>query len=335
LVPVTPAVAEPSWADDELSGYRQMTYPLGPDPDGEGELFATLVRCADDRPARQTVLAVHGFTDYFFNTELAEHFAGRGIRFYGIDLHKCGRSWREGQTPHFTTDLSRYDRELEWACAVIARENPHGSVLVYGHSTGGLVVALWLDRMRRRGASAAAGLSGLVLNSPFLDLRGPAILRTRLTATAIGAMSRARKTRVLRPAGTGGYGLTLHRDYHGEFEYDLRFKPIGGFPITYGWIHAVRRGQARLQRGLDVGVPNLVLRSDHTVPETASPEVMQRGDAVLDVAHIARWAGCIGNRQTVVPVADAKHDVFLSLPGPREQAYAELDVWLDRIPPPA
>ena len=330
-----PAVAEPSWADDELSGYRQMTCPLGPDLDGEGELFATLVRRADDRPARQTVLAVHGFTDYFFNTELAEHFAGRGIRFYGIDLHKCGRSWREGQTPHFTTDLSRYDRELEWACAVIARENPHGSVLVYGHSTGGLVVALWLDRIRRRGASAAAGLSGLVLNSPFLDLRGPAILRTRATAAAIGAMSRARKTRVLRPAGTGGYGLTLHRDYHGEFDYDLRFKPIGGFPITYGWIHAVRRAQAQLHRGLDVGVPNLVLRSDHTVPETASPEVMQRGDAVLDVAHIARWAGCIGNRQTVVPVADAKHDVFLSLPGPREQAYAELDVWLDRIPPPA
>ena len=192
-----------------------------------------------------------------------------------------------------------------------------------------------LDRLRRRASTATVGAAGLVLNSPFLDLRGPAILRTRLTATAIGAVSRVRKTRVLRPAGEGGYGLTLHRDYHGEFDYNLRFKPVGGFPITYGWIHAVRRAQAQLHRGLDVGVPNLVLRSDHTVVETASPEVMQRGDAVLDVAHIARWAGCIGNRQTVVPVADAKHDVFLSLPGPREQAYAELDVWLDRIPPPA
>ena len=337
MVPVTPAVAEPSWADDELSGYRQMTCPLGADPDGEGELFATLVRGADDRPARRTVLAVHGFTDYFFNTELVEHFGGRGIRFYGIDLHKCGRSWREGQTPHFTTDLSRYDRELEWACAVIARENPGGSVLVYGHSTGGLVVSLWLDRVRRRGAPAAAGLSGLVLNSPFLDLRGPAILRTRATAAAIGAVSKVRKTRVLRPAGEGGYGLTLHRDYHGEFDYNLRWKPVGGFPITYGWIHAVRRAQARLHRGLDVGVPNLVLRSDHTVAETsgaAGAETMQRGDAVLDVDHIARWAGCIGNRQTVVPVTDAKHDVFLSLPGPREQAYAELDLWLDQISPP-
>lgn len=332
--PVTPAVAEPSWADDELPGYRQITCALGADPDGEGQVFATLVRRADERPAAHAVLAVHGFTDYFFNTELVEHFAARGIRFYGIDLHKCGRSWREGQTPHFTTDLSRYDRELEWACSVIAAENPSSRVLVYGHSTGGLVVSLWLDRVRRRGATAILGLAGLVLNSPFLDLRGPAILRTRIAATAIGAVSRVRKTRVLRPAGEGGYGLTLHRDYHGEFDYNLQWKPVGGFPITFGWIHAVRRAQARVHRGLDVGVPNLVLRSDHTVAETtgaAGTETMQRGDAVLDVDHIARWAGCIGNRGSIVPVVDAKHDVFLSLAGPRQRAYTELDSWLAAV----
>jgi alpha-beta hydrolase superfamily lysophospholipase len=86
-----------------------------------------------------------------------------------------------------------------------------------------------------------------------------------------------------------------------------------------------------LHRGLDVGVPNLVLRSDHSVAETAGTEELQRGDAVLDVAHIARWAGCMGNRQTIVPITDAKHDVFLSLAAPRAQAYAELDQWLDQL----
>ena len=100
---------------------------------------------------------------------------------------------------------------------------------------------------------------------------------------------------------------------------------MGGFPITFGWLHAIRRGQARLHRGLDVGVPNLILRSDHSVREVASPAAMQRGDAVLDVTQIARWAGCIGNRTTIVPIVDAKHDVFLSLPEPRQAAYRELD----------
>jgi alpha-beta hydrolase superfamily lysophospholipase len=324
---VTAAQAE--WADDVLPGYQQTSLALGPDPDGEGELFATLVRRGDSSPAPHTVLAVHGFTDYFFNTEFADAFTAHGFRFYALDQHKCGRSWRDGQTPHFTTDLGRYDRELDRATAIITAENPGTRVLVYGHSAGGLIVALWLDRVRRRRATAAQGLAGLVLNSPWLDLHGPAILRTRLTSTAIGALSRVRKTSVVRGTGKGGYGLTLHREYHGEFEYNLEWKPLGGFPVTFGWIHAIRRGQATLHRGLDVGVPNLILRSDVSVPETKDPDGMQRGDAVLDVTQIARWAGCIGNRSTVVPIHDAKHDVFLSLAEPRAAAYRELDSWLD------
>ena len=320
------------WTDDILPGYRQHTLALGTDPDGEGELFATLVRTSDSIPSSSVVLAVHGYTDYFFNTELADHFTARGWRFYGLDSRRCGRSWREGQTPHFTTDLTHYDRELEGALAIIGAENPAARVLVYGHSTGGLVVSLWLDRVRSRGDTAALKIAGLVLNSPFLDLNGPAILRTRATSTAIGAASRVRATRVVRGAGSGGYGLTLHRAYHGEFDYNLTWKPIGGFPITVGWIHAIRRGQARLHRGLDVGVPNLVLRSDHSVAETSETQLLQRGDAVLDVAHIARWAGCLGNRTTSVPVVDAKHDVFLSLSEPRAAAYAELDRWLAQLP---
>lgn len=317
------------WADDVLPGYQQATMALGPDPDGEGELFATLVRRADGEPAAHTVLAVHGFTDYFFNTKLADHLAGAGFRFYALDQHKCGRSWRAGQTPHFTTDLARYDRELERAVAVIATENPGTTILLYGHSAGGLIVSLWLDRVRRRNATAALSLGGLVLNSPFLDLHGPAILRTGLTTTAMGAMSRVRKTRVVRRTTKGGYGLTLHRDYHGEFDYNLKWKPLGGFPVTFGWIHAIRRGHATLHRGLDVGVPNLILRSDHSVTESADAASMQRGDAVLDVSQIARWAGCIGNRTTVVPIRDAKHDVFLSLTEPRADSYRELSGWLD------
>ena len=323
--------AQADWTDDVLAGYVQTTRALGADPDGEGDLFATLVRSADPTPSPRAVLALHGYTDYFFNTELADHFAAAGWRFYGLDSHRCGRAWREGQTPHFTTDLGRYDRELEWAMAIIGQENPGARALVYGHSTGGLVVSLWLDRVRERGDTAAMGVAGLVLNSPFLDLNGPAILRTRATSSAIGAVSRVSKTRVVRGSGAGGYGQTLHRQYDGEFDYNLQWKPVGGFPVTVGWIHAIRRGQARLHRGLDIGVPNLVLRSDHSVAETAETEVLQRGDAVLDVSHIARWAGCLGNRTTSVPITDAKHDVFLSLAEPRAAAYAELDRWLEQL----
>jgi alpha-beta hydrolase superfamily lysophospholipase len=313
-----------------LSGYWQQTFPLGPDPDGEGDLVATLVRRGEpDASAIRAVLVVHGFTDYFFHTELADRLAGRGFAVYALDLHKCGRSWREGQTPHFTTDLARYDTELERALDAIAAESPAAKVLVYGHSAGGLIVSLWLDRLRARALTKVKRVTGLVLNSPWLDLQGHVVLRTPPTAAAIAALSRVRKRMVVRPPTEGGYGATLHRDYGGDFDYDLNWKPIGGFPVTFGWIHAIRRGHAKLHRGLDVGVPNLILRSDRSVREVRDPDAIQRGDAVLDVKQIARWAGCIGDRTTIVPITDAKHDVFLSIAESRQLAYRELDCWLD------
>lgn len=316
-----------------LPGYWQHPFGLGPDPDGEGDLVATLVRRGEPDPsATRAVLMVHGFTDYFFNTEQADHFAARGFAVYALDQHKCGRSWREGQTPHFTTELARYDTELERTLDLMTEESPAADVLICAHSTGALIVALWLDRLRRRGEIARRRITGLVLNSPWLDLQGPAILRTAPTGAAIRAMSRINKKRVLRPPTEGGYGATLHKEYGGDFEYNLAWKPIGGFPVTFGWLHAVRRAQTKLHRGLDVGVPNLILRSDRSVREVTDPakaDEIQRGDAVLDVKQIARWAGCIGNRSTIVPIVDAKHDVFLSVPESRQAAYRELDRWLD------
>jgi alpha-beta hydrolase superfamily lysophospholipase len=317
------------WRPDALPGYWQLTIPLGPDRDGESDIVATVLRRGDAAEARNAVLAVHGYTDYFFHTALADHFARRGFAFYALDLHKCGRSWRTGQTPHFTTDLARYDVELDRALAIISEQTSSAKVLVYGHSAGGLIVSLWLDRLRRRGATTNSRVSGLVLNSPWLDLHGPAILRSPVTTALIATIARVREKRIARRPSKGGYGASLHHEHNGEFDYNLQWKPLGGFPITFGWLRAVRRGQAQLHRGLDVGVPNLILRSDHSVSEAADAITLQRGDAVLDVSQIARWAGCIGNRSTVVPVTDAKHDVFLSVPQPRQEAYRQLDIWLD------
>lgn len=312
------------WEPDVLPGYWQQPLALGPDPDGEGELVATLVARGRPQPRPdRAVLVVHGYTDYFFHTELADHFAERGFACYALDLPKCGRSRRDGQTPHFTSNLAYYDAALQSALDVVGAHE----VLIYGHSAGGLIVSLWLDRLRRRGATGP--VTGLVLNSPFLDLHGPAILRTPPTSAALIALARVRKMTVIRKPTPGGYGTTLHRDFTGEFDYNLDWKPVGGFPVTFGWINAIRRGQKQLHRGLDVGVPSLILRSDRSVAEAGDPELIHRGDAVLDVTQIARWAGCIGNRLTVVPVTDAKHDVFLSLPEPRAAAYRELDIWLD------
>ncbi len=335
--PVTPQEpqGQPEWQPDVLPGYWQQTIALGPDPDGEGDLVATVVRRGQPGRAEHAVLVVHGYTDYFFHTELADHFASRGIAFYAIDLHKCGRSRRSGQTPHFTTDLASYYGELRRALQLIGADTAGARVCLYGHSAGGLIATLFTDRLRRDSALGTHRVTGLILNSPFFDLHGPAALRSAPVSGTLRALARFRKLAVIRKPTEGGYGTSLHRDHGGEFDYNLDWKPLGGFPVTVGWINAIRRGQLQLHRGLDVGVPNLILRSDHTVAETTTAAGMERGDAVLDVSQIARWAGCVGNRSTVVPVTDAKHDVFLSLPAPRAVAFDELNHWLDWYLPQA
>ncbi|HUO36719.1 MAG TPA: alpha/beta hydrolase, partial [Mycobacterium sp.] len=221
----------------------------------------------------------------------------------------------------------RYDAELDWALAMIADEAGDPSILVYGHSAGGLIVTLWLDR-RRREAAKPGRVRGLVLNSPWFDLQGPAILRSAGTA-ALLALAQFDRKRVIRLPHEPTYGASLHRDFGGDFDYNLAWKPIGGFPVTVGWISAIRRGHAKLHRGLDVGVPNLILRSDHSIPGNSDPVTARHGDAVLDVTQIARWVGCVGNRTTIAPIPDAKHDVFLSMPEQRETAYRELADWLN------
>ncbi|EID16676.1 hypothetical protein MXEN_03589 [Mycobacterium xenopi RIVM700367] len=204
------------WVPDVLPGYWQHTIPLGPDPHGEGDIAATLVRRGEPTKTDHAVLAVHGYTDYFFNAALADHFAERGFAFYALDMHKCGRSWRAGQTPHFATDLADYDRELDSALAVIRAQSGPPTVLVYGHSTGGLIVSLWLDRLRRRGATAQAGIGGLVLNSPWLDLHGSPVLRWAVTSVLIAAVARLHGKGVARAPGAGGYGQLTVKDSNNE-----------------------------------------------------------------------------------------------------------------------
>src|SRR3546814_8084118 len=75
-------------------------------------------------------------SDLFFHTELADHFAARGFACYALDLPKCGRSRRDGQTPHFTSNLAHYDGALEAALEAIGAAD----VLMYGHSAGGLKI---------------------------------------------------------------------------------------------------------------------------------------------------------------------------------------------------
>ena len=220
-----------TWTVDILGDpYERLTIDLGDDPDGEGAINATLVRRRHEGEARAAVIYVHGFSDYFFQTELAEFYAERGYAFYSLDLRKCGRSLGSGHTPHYVSDLALYDAELDETLRIVRAEVPGVPIVLSAHSTGGLVLPLWLDRMNLEpGGARGRGVAGLVLNSPWFDLQGASWMRT-IGTQAIRAFAKARPREAMKLPATDAYGVSLHREHGGAWEYDIAWKPLAGFP---------------------------------------------------------------------------------------------------------
>lgn len=309
------------WHDDVLSpDFEARTLRL------PGAAEATLVRHAPSigaPPARTAVLYVHGFVDYFFHPHVARALADAGYAFYALDTRGHGRSMaahtQAGLDPNLVPDLALYAQDLDVAASAIRRAG-HERLVVLGHSTGGLVAALWAQG--RPGRADA-----LVLNSPWFDLNENWLLRGPAT-WAIDVVGRFAPRLVV-----GGlhphYGRALHVGTGGEWEFDLSWKPHEGFPVRAGWFRAIRRAHRQVARGLNLHVPVLVLASSRTGSHTREHPELLTTDSVLNPSHMRRRAQKLGDDVRFIAIDGGAHDLALS-PAPAREVYLETVVgWLD------
>ncbi|GAA4878970.1 alpha/beta hydrolase [Kitasatospora terrestris] len=306
--------------------YEAVELPLSPDE--EGAVSATLVRRLVPG-SDKAVLYVHGYVDYFFQTHLADHFTAAGYSFYALDLRKYGRSLRPHHSPNFIRDLAAYDEELDEAARVIRELDGHRTLVVNGHSTGGLVTALWANRRAGRGI-----VDGLFLNSPFLSMPAAPAVRT-LGAPAVEAIGRLSATRKLPTTLNPHYVHSLHREHRGAWEFDLTLKPAEGFPLYAGWLAAIQRGHRQVRRGLAVDCPILLMASTASIATTKWHPTLHTADAVLRADDIAALGPRLGRHVTVVRIEGGVHDLVLSGEQARDQVFAELDRWLGAYVPGA
>lgn len=319
------------WGPDVLGqDFEQITLDLG--RDDEGEVVATLVRYLP-RPATATglfrrrpvahdtdVLYVHGWSDYFFQSHLAEKWRAQGARFFALDLRKYGRSLRPGQTPGFVDDLDAYDADIEAALKVIGGTARGRKLVLMGHSTGGLVLSLWLARNPGRA-------SALVLNSPWLEYQLTAAGR-QVTVPALKLGSRMDPKGVIFNPDLGFYNRSLSRDRGGEWDFNPEWRPARSFVPRVGWLKAILDGHARVAAGLNIDVPILTLVSRRSLFQARWSEDMRHADTVIDVQVVAARAVKLGSVVTVAHLDGALHDVFLSEKAVRERAWAENVRWM-------
>ena len=313
-----------AWAPDILgAGFERLTLPLGADDDG-AELVATLVRSIPHPFARLSgalrdvdVLYVHGWSDYFFQTELARFWTERGARFHALDLRGYGRSLRPGQVAGDMRSLEDYDVDIAAALEAMGRDAARRrKLVVLGHSTGGLVLTLWAAR--HPGVADA-----VILNSPWLEFQVGAVGRQALTPIV---NARAR----FDPYGSHpvvdlGFYTRAQREVGSLPDSPEGWRPPQGFPTHPAWLAAILEGHRRVALGVDVGAPALVLLSARSILAASWNPEMTEVDSVLVVDDIARRATRIAETVTIARIDGALHDVFLSRPRPRERAYAELE----------
>jgi alpha-beta hydrolase superfamily lysophospholipase len=300
--------------------YERHTLDLG--TDDEGPVTATLVRRRADKPDGRAVLYVHGFADYFFHPHLADFFVGQGVDFYALDLRKYGRSLLPHQTPNFCRDLTDYYPELDEAARIIREEDGHERLLINGHSTGCLITALWAHDRRDAGV-----VDAMVFNSPFFDMNVPRATKTIMTPLTL-RIGRTKPYRIMPVGLNDVHGSSLHRDHYGEWEYNLEWKPLPGFPVRAGWLRAIHLGQRRLHDGLDIQAPTLVASSTASYKRARWGEAARAADSVLDVDHMAKWAPALGKRTTLIRIEGGLHDLALSAEPARKQFFDEVARWM-------
>ncbi|MGP7961469.1 alpha/beta hydrolase [Sanguibacter sp. A247] len=319
----TPTPATP-WVPDVLGdGWEQRTLHLG--RDDEGAVDVTVVRLTRGPRRDRAILYIHGFVDYFFQAHVGEALADAGWDFYAVDLRHYGRSLRAGQTANLVDDLAVHAEDLDAALAVVRDDEAHTRIAVLGHSTGGLIASLWANARPGR-------VDAVVLNSPWLELNDTWFMRT------IGTQGLRVIARVAPRAVVGSlaphYGRALHTSTGGEWDYDLAWKPIEGFPVRARWISSVRRAHTRVARGLDLTCPVLVLSSDATGDHVNDHPGVLSTDSVLSVEHISALAPGLGDDVTYEQVPGGAHDLALSPEPARSHYLARVTAWLDEVVPP-
>lgn len=303
-----------------LQDYTSKTIELP--ADYEGEVTATLISSNSNVGNRKCVLYIHGYIDYFFHPHVGEQFNSHDFDFYAIDLRKYGRSLMEHQHPNYCKDLEEYFEEISIAIREIQTKS--NSIYLLGHSTGGLIASAYMNNGAERNQ-----IKGLLLNSPFLDFNESKLVKMTgpFFAKIISKISVYSK---VNGALSSAYPESIHKDFHGEWDFNLDWKPIKGFPTYFKWVAAISNAQRKLAQS-NITAPIFILHSSSSAKMSKYSEEAHSNDIVLNIEDMKRIGIKLGDNVTLSSIDNAQHDIFLSRKAIRENAFEKMFSWLSTI----
>ena len=292
-----------------MEAYKYTTWYF-PD-DYEGKVTATFIERHSERPTCKAVLYIHGYLDYFFQDHMAERIVASGRNFYAVDLRKYGRSYLSGQHYNYCKHLSEYYPEIDKALESI-KEQGNTDITLIGHSTGGLLSALYCAEGKYR-----TMINRLILNSPFLEFNASWFDRWIVIPLA-SVISLVFPYASTENKLNDNYFRSVHISEYGELNFDLRHKPPT-VPLYFSWLQAVGEGHRKVRQGLHLTIPTLVLCSQYSSNDKEWSDHATKSDTILNVEDIKRLTPKLGDRAECRIIEDGLHDLVLSRKDVRER----------------
>lgn len=290
-------------------------------PDSKGANIAVLIKLKAPIKTKRAVMYIHGYTDYFFQEHLAEWYVENGYDFYALELRKYGRSILPHHRPNHIRKIEEYYEEIGKSIHRIKARDEHDVLIINGHSTGGLVASMYANIGELR-----SEIDGLFLNSPFLEFNIP--------DWQLNLMPRVAKIGHVFPewiaplGGKGIYAQSLHKDHWGRWDFSIKFKPLSGFRMYFGWFRAIHEAQRYIHKNSNISCPVLIMHSSKTsYKKNKDPEIFE-SDVVLNVNHIRKYGPKLGPNVRMEEITNATHDVFLSKEQVLPKAFQILKQWL-------
>src|SRR3989338_6779522 len=278
------------------NGFEQLT--INQPDDYEGKVTCTLIRKKAETPTQKAVLYVHGYNDYFFQSELANWYNANGYHFYAVDLRK-------------------------YVLSILSLHEKNTTVLLTGHSKGGLICTYYAQQQPN-----SPLFHGMFLNSPFFEFNESGFKR-KIGVPFISKRALKKPNKLKKGGFTKWYGHSLHVSEHGQWDYNLTWKPHVPPLANYGLIRALHLAQLAIQNGDEITVPVIVIFSMKSVYPKKWSDVLYEGDAILNVNDIQRISKLLNCKSmNTIQMDGLLHDVVLSPHEVKVEMYRKLGNWL-------
>uniref|UniRef100_A0A6B2KVZ5 Myosin motor domain-containing protein n=1 Tax=Arcella intermedia TaxID=1963864 RepID=A0A6B2KVZ5_9EUKA len=309
------------WNSDILgSDFQNIQFKLLPDGFHISPLTATLTRPQSNK-ARNAILYLHDFSDYFWQEDMAYNFLKNGFSFYALDLRKYGRSKDEGARPNWMEGITDYYEEVHWAISIMKAEGME-KISLGGLGFGGVIATFFsIDH-----PSLIQSL--LLLNPQFTFTTKSWTKLVSNSKSWLGNINPLHKDMQFSLL----HHQSLHTEQKGKWNWDLSLKPLNGWPLYAGWVDILQKSIAELlKKNAKLQVPLLLLLSEQTFELERWDKSLQESDMFLEADKVEDIAKQLSPKLSCHRIPHAGHDILHSNPDVVQQAYSQIWSFLSQL----